>query len=67
MLNPPDALAGPVHETLGAVDGEELPHQRERRARSQELVLMLDLVAVVRRDARLGVDAVALGEIEQRA
>src|SRR5262249_4741693 len=39
----------------------------ERRARGEDLVLVLELVAVIRLDAVDRVDLVALGEIEQRA
>ena len=52
---------------VGTVDGQQLLDQRERGAGRQDLVLVLDLVAMVGGDAGLGVDVVALGEVEQRA
>jgi hypothetical protein len=52
---------------VGPVQPQELFHQHERRACGEDLVLVLDLVAVVGVDARFCVDPVRLGEIEQRA
>src|SRR5215831_18602561 len=48
-----------------SVEPQKLLDQRERGSRSEDLVLVLDLIALVRIDALLGEDAVALGEVEQ--
>jgi hypothetical protein len=50
-----------------AIQPQQLRDERERRPGREQLVLVLDLVAVVAFDAELRVDAVALGEVEQRA
>ena len=51
---------------VGAIESQQLLHQHERRPGRKDLVLVLHLVAVIGIDARFGVDAVALAQVEQR-
>ena len=50
---------------VGTIEPKHLFDQRERRARREELVLVLDLIALIGVDALLGEDEMALGEVEQ--
>ena len=49
------------------IEPQQLLHQHECRSHGEDLVLVLDLVAVIGPDPVLGVDPVAFGEVEQRA
>ena len=51
----------------GRIEAQQLVDQRERGSRHQQFVLVRDLIAVIGVHALLGVDAMTLGEIEQRA
>jgi len=49
------------------IQAQQLFHQHERRPGGEHLFLVLDLVAVISVDAGIGVDAMALRQVKQRA
>src|SRR6202163_3660740 len=52
---------------FGTIEPQQLFHQHERRTGGENFLLVLDLVAMIRIDAGLRVDAMAVRQIEQCA